>query len=198
MLWHSTRRTPFIRTGYTGADAALDRVRAARTDDETRAAVHDLQRTMHDDPPAVVPLLGADQPRREPPLRPAGRRRSSTSSARSTVAAGRSRAAAGAGVGHEDDPRAPRRARRDRGDRAAARLRLGVAAAAAVGDQRLGDRRGRDRRRARRRRDRPLPRAQPRPAHGGRLRPAVRRPRRWISRSASCATTSRRSRRSAS
>ena len=42
-----------IRTGYAGADAALDRVRAARTDDDLRAAVRELQRTMHDDPPAV-------------------------------------------------------------------------------------------------------------------------------------------------
>lgn len=52
LLWHSTPAS-FIRTGYAGADAALDRVRAARTDDETRAAVHALQRTMHDDPPAA-------------------------------------------------------------------------------------------------------------------------------------------------
>ena len=52
MLWHSTP-PPFIRTGYKGADAALDRVRDARTDDDLRAAVHGLQQTMRDDPPAV-------------------------------------------------------------------------------------------------------------------------------------------------
>ena len=52
LLWHS-RPASFIRTGYTGADAVLDRVRAARSDDETRAAVQALQRTMHEDPPAV-------------------------------------------------------------------------------------------------------------------------------------------------
>ena len=52
MLWHSTP-PPFIRTGYHAADAALDRVRDARTDDDLRTAVHALQRTMHDDPPAV-------------------------------------------------------------------------------------------------------------------------------------------------
>ena len=57
MLWRSTPE-PFIRTGYTGADAALDRVRAARTDDELRQAVHDLQRTMHDDPPAAFLYWG--------------------------------------------------------------------------------------------------------------------------------------------
>jgi peptide/nickel transport system substrate-binding protein len=52
LLWHSSP-TPLIRTGYAGADAALDRVRVARTDDELRQAVRDLQRTMHDDPPAA-------------------------------------------------------------------------------------------------------------------------------------------------
>ena len=40
-------------SGYHGADAVLDRLRAARTDDDTRAAVVDLQRVLHDDPPAV-------------------------------------------------------------------------------------------------------------------------------------------------
>jgi peptide/nickel transport system substrate-binding protein len=53
MMWHSTPPGPFFRSGYAGADPALDALRAARTDDETRAAVHALQRTMHDDPPAV-------------------------------------------------------------------------------------------------------------------------------------------------
>jgi peptide/nickel transport system substrate-binding protein len=57
MLWRSTPE-PFIRTGYAGADAALDRVRVARTDDDLRAAVHDLQRTMHDDPPAAFLYWG--------------------------------------------------------------------------------------------------------------------------------------------
>jgi peptide/nickel transport system substrate-binding protein len=57
MLWHSTPE-PFIRTGYAGADAALDRVRAARTDDDLRQAVHDLQRAMHDDPPAAFLYWG--------------------------------------------------------------------------------------------------------------------------------------------
>ena len=57
MLWRSTPE-PFIRTGYTGADAVLDRVRAARTDDELRQAVHDLQRALHDDPPAAFLYWG--------------------------------------------------------------------------------------------------------------------------------------------
>jgi peptide/nickel transport system substrate-binding protein len=57
MLWHSAPE-PFIRTGYAGADAVLDRVRAARSDDELRKAVHDLQRAMHDDPPAAFLYWG--------------------------------------------------------------------------------------------------------------------------------------------
>jgi len=42
-----------MRSGYAGANAALDQVRSARTDDETRAAVRALQRTFYDDPPAA-------------------------------------------------------------------------------------------------------------------------------------------------
>jgi peptide/nickel transport system substrate-binding protein len=57
MAWHSAPEA-FIRTGYSGADAVLDRVRAARTDDELRKAVHDLQRTMHADPPAAFLYWG--------------------------------------------------------------------------------------------------------------------------------------------
>jgi peptide/nickel transport system substrate-binding protein len=52
LWWHSTP-TPLIRTGYAGADAVLDRLRVARTEDDLRRAVRDLQRTMHDDPPAA-------------------------------------------------------------------------------------------------------------------------------------------------
>ncbi len=50
--WRSQERAP-NNSGYHGADAVLDRLRAARTDDDTRAAVVDLQRVLHDDPPAV-------------------------------------------------------------------------------------------------------------------------------------------------
>jgi peptide/nickel transport system substrate-binding protein len=53
LAWHSTPHGPYLRSGYSGATDALDRVRAARTDDETRAAVRALQHAMHDDPPAV-------------------------------------------------------------------------------------------------------------------------------------------------
>ena len=57
LLWRSTPE-PFIRTGYTGADAVLDQLRAARSDDELRQAVHDLQRAMLADPPAAFLYWG--------------------------------------------------------------------------------------------------------------------------------------------
>jgi peptide/nickel transport system substrate-binding protein len=53
MWWHPGPRSAIIDTGYTGAVPALDRLRTARTDDDVRKAVHALQRTMADDPPAV-------------------------------------------------------------------------------------------------------------------------------------------------
>ena len=50
-LWHSAR-TP-LRTGYTAADDALDRMKLARTDAEIRAAVTEVMRVLHADPPAA-------------------------------------------------------------------------------------------------------------------------------------------------
>jgi peptide/nickel transport system substrate-binding protein len=41
------------RSGYTAADAVLDRMRQARSDEETRMAVADLQRILYEDPPAA-------------------------------------------------------------------------------------------------------------------------------------------------
>lgn len=54
-FWRSPGPGPaaFGRSGYTAADATLDRLRAARSDEETRIAVADLQRIMYDDPPAA-------------------------------------------------------------------------------------------------------------------------------------------------
>jgi peptide/nickel transport system substrate-binding protein len=54
-FWHSPSEgpPPALRTGYRGADGALDRLRGAQSDDETRLAVSDLQRVMYEDPPAV-------------------------------------------------------------------------------------------------------------------------------------------------
>jgi hypothetical protein len=53
-FWHSPGESaPWIRSGYTAADAALDRVRHARGQDDFRAAVGEFQRVLIDDPPAV-------------------------------------------------------------------------------------------------------------------------------------------------
>jgi peptide/nickel transport system substrate-binding protein len=54
-FWHSPLpgAPPNLRTGYSAADNALDRLRGARSDDETRIAVSDLQSVLYDDPPAI-------------------------------------------------------------------------------------------------------------------------------------------------
>lgn len=55
LFWRSVPadQKPIIRSGYMAADAALDRLRAANSDEETRIAVADLQRIIYDDPPAA-------------------------------------------------------------------------------------------------------------------------------------------------
>lgn len=50
-FWHS--RTSPLATGYSAADAALDRLQTAATEHEVRAAVSDVMRVMRADPPAV-------------------------------------------------------------------------------------------------------------------------------------------------
>jgi len=60
-FWHSVPKTRFD-TGYRAADGALDRLKGAFTDDETKAAVADLQRVLHDDPPAAF-LVWQEQTR---------------------------------------------------------------------------------------------------------------------------------------
>lgn len=54
-FWRSVRADEAAvgRSGYKAADAALDRIRTAQSDEETRAAVADLQRVLYDDPPAA-------------------------------------------------------------------------------------------------------------------------------------------------
>lgn len=42
-----------INSGYSAADPVLDKIRAARSDDEVRSGVAELGRVMHDDPPAA-------------------------------------------------------------------------------------------------------------------------------------------------
>jgi peptide/nickel transport system substrate-binding protein len=44
---------PWVASGYTAADASLDRLRHARTKPEAEAAVREFQRVLHDDPPGV-------------------------------------------------------------------------------------------------------------------------------------------------
>jgi len=60
MFWHSTEPgvPSLFSLDYHGADAALDRLRGARTDEQTRTAVRDVQRAMYEDPPAVFLCYG--------------------------------------------------------------------------------------------------------------------------------------------
>jgi peptide/nickel transport system substrate-binding protein len=55
LFWRSVPKgePAIVRSAYYAADAALDRLRAAQSDDETRMAVADLQRVMYQDPPAA-------------------------------------------------------------------------------------------------------------------------------------------------
>ncbi len=46
-------QVPLVNWGYTAADKALDRIRYARSDEEVRAGVAELQRVLYDDPPAA-------------------------------------------------------------------------------------------------------------------------------------------------
>ena len=51
-FWRS-HEGAFTKSGYQSADAILDRIRSARSDDDVRAGVAQLERVMHDDPPAA-------------------------------------------------------------------------------------------------------------------------------------------------
>jgi hypothetical protein len=51
--WHTKPGNLFARTGYTGADRALDAIRDARTEAELRTGVAALQQAMFSDPPGV-------------------------------------------------------------------------------------------------------------------------------------------------
>lgn len=52
-FWHSPPGGIYINTGYTAADAVLDRIRHAQSDEEVRAGVSDLSRILYEDPPAA-------------------------------------------------------------------------------------------------------------------------------------------------
>ncbi|HEX6464129.1 MAG TPA: ABC transporter substrate-binding protein [Vicinamibacterales bacterium] len=51
-FWHS-HPDARLNTGYTGADAVLDRIRASKSDDEMRAGVSAFAQVLHEDPPAA-------------------------------------------------------------------------------------------------------------------------------------------------
>jgi hypothetical protein len=51
-FWHSHEQGR-LNTGYRSADAVLDRIRRARTDDEVRKGTAELVQILHDDPPAA-------------------------------------------------------------------------------------------------------------------------------------------------
>ena len=51
-LWHSSNQSRFSN-GYRSVDAVLDRIRGARTEEEIRGGVVEMQQILHDDPPAA-------------------------------------------------------------------------------------------------------------------------------------------------
>ena len=51
-FWHS-REKRFVDSGYRSADAVLDRIKAAGTEEEIRQGVTELLRILHEDPPAA-------------------------------------------------------------------------------------------------------------------------------------------------
>ena len=51
-FWHSHDQAHF-NNGYRAADAVLDRIRGARSEEQVRAGMADLSRVLHDDPPAA-------------------------------------------------------------------------------------------------------------------------------------------------
>jgi ABC-type transport system substrate-binding protein len=55
IMWHSPApdARPSLGSGYTAADRALDKLRAAIADDDVRSAVADVQQAFFDDPPAI-------------------------------------------------------------------------------------------------------------------------------------------------
>lgn len=55
-IWHSPEEPPLFDSGYRAADAALDLLRTAQSDQDTQAAVAAVQRVMREDPPAVFLL----------------------------------------------------------------------------------------------------------------------------------------------
>jgi peptide/nickel transport system substrate-binding protein len=57
LFWHSSDNGLFD-SGYRSTDAALDRIRLARSEEEIRSGVADFFQILHDDPPAVFLTWG--------------------------------------------------------------------------------------------------------------------------------------------
>lgn len=53
VFWRTHTRLGRVNSGYEAANAVLDRMRTARSDDEVRAAVAEFEQILHDDPPAA-------------------------------------------------------------------------------------------------------------------------------------------------
>lgn len=52
-FWHSPQGEGHVNSGYRSADAALDRIKAAATDEDVREGVAELFKILHEDPPAA-------------------------------------------------------------------------------------------------------------------------------------------------
>jgi peptide/nickel transport system substrate-binding protein len=52
-FWHSPQGKGHFNSGYRSADAVLDRIKAAGTDEEVREGVAELFKILHEDPPAA-------------------------------------------------------------------------------------------------------------------------------------------------
>jgi peptide/nickel transport system substrate-binding protein len=57
VFWHSGNNSRF-NSGYQSTDAALDRIRLARSEEEIRSGVAEFLQILHDDPPAVFLTWG--------------------------------------------------------------------------------------------------------------------------------------------
>jgi peptide/nickel transport system substrate-binding protein len=58
LFWYSRNNVPFNDSGYRSADAVLDRIRLAHSEDEIRSQVAAFEQIIHDDPPAVFLTWG--------------------------------------------------------------------------------------------------------------------------------------------
>jgi len=57
-FWYSRNNVPLNNSGYQAADAVLERIRLARSEDDIRARVAEFLQVIHDDPPAAFLTWG--------------------------------------------------------------------------------------------------------------------------------------------